>query len=337
MSMTQSALRAAPAASVGPADAAHSGGTSCAAASFAAATTAATSPVATLESVVKRYGKTDALRGLDLTLRRGEVVALLGPNGAGKTTAVRLLLGLIAPDGGKARVLGRDPRAAGARARIGAMLQVARVPEALSVREHIDLFRSYYPRPLAADEVIRRAALEGIENRRFGDLSGGQRQRALFGLALCGNPDLVFLDEPTVGMDLQSRRQLWEEIRTLAAAGKSVLLTTHYLEEADSLASRIVVIDKGRLLCEGTPEEIKHSVSGRRIRCVTRLDAGYLRALPSVISVRLDRDAVVIHAERPEEVVRRVLVEDPTLRGLEVCAAPLEDAFLALTGNADQS
>jgi ABC-2 type transport system ATP-binding protein len=294
-----------------------------------------TGPVATLESVVKRYGKTEALRGLDLTLRRGEVVALLGPNGAGKTTAVRLLLGLISPHAGHVRVLGRDPRTAGARTRIGAMLQVARVPEMLLVREHIALFRSYYPRPLAAAEVIRRAGLAGIESRRFGDLSGGQRQRMLFGLALCGDPDLLLLDEPTVGMDLQSRRRLWDEVRSLAAAGKSVLLTTHHLEEADALANRVVVIDKGRLLREGTPAEIKHGVSGRRVRCVTRLDADSLRALPSVISVQRDREAVVIYAERPEELVRRLLLEDDSLHGLEVSAAPLEDAFLALTaGNA---
>jgi ABC-2 type transport system ATP-binding protein len=297
----------------------------------------ATSAVATLESVVKRYGKTAALRGLDLTLRRGEVVALLGPNGAGKTTSVRLLLGLIAADEGRVRVLGRDPRTTAARTGIGAMLQVARVPETLLVREHIALFRSYYPRPLTAAEVIRRAGLEGIENRRFGDLSGGQRQRVLFGLALCGDPELVFLDEPTVGMDLQSRRRLWEEVRALAARGKSVLLTTHYLEEADALANRIVVIDKGRVIREGTPTEIKHGVSGRRIRCVTRLDPAQVRALPSVISLQSDRDAVVIYAERPEEVVRHLLLADDSLHGLEVSAAPLEDAFLALLGGAGAS
>jgi ABC-2 type transport system ATP-binding protein len=324
MSITLSAPLAAPAVPVDP--------SAVRAAGAAATIAAAARPVATLESVVKRYGKTEALRGLDLTLRRGEVIALLGPNGAGKTTAVRLLLGLISPDEGRVQVLSRDPRAAAARTRTGAMLQVARVPEALSVREHIDLFRSYYPRPLPVTEVIRCASLEGIENRRFGELSGGQRQRTLFGLAICGDPELVFLDEPTVGMDLQSRRQLWEEVRRLAAAGKSVLLTTHYLEEADALAHRVVVIDKGRVICEGTPSEIKHGVSGRRIRCVTRLDHDYLRALPSVISVQRDREGVVMYAERPEELVRHLLTEDPSLHGLELSAAPLEDAFLALTG-----
>jgi len=298
----------------------------------AAPGTVEASCVATLESAVKRYGKTEALRGLDLTLRRGEVVALLGSNGAGKTTTVRLLLGLISPDSGRVRVLGRDPRAAAARTSIGAMLQVARVPETLLVREHIALFRSYYPHPLAAAEVVARAGLEGLESRRFGELSGGQRQRVLFGLALCGDPDLVFLDEPTVGLDLQSRRRLWEEVRALAARGKSVLLTTHYLEEADALANRVVVIDKGRLLREGTPAEIRHGVSARRIRCVTRLDPHYLSALPSVTSLQRDREAVIIYAERPEEVVRRLLLEDDSLHGLEVSAAPLEDAFLALTG-----
>lgn len=303
-----------------------------AATSSAEPDSAATGAVATLESAVKRYGKTEALRGLDLTLRRGEVVALLGPNGAGKTTTVRLLLGLISPDGGRVRVLGRDPRTSSARTRIGAMLQVARVPETLLVREHIALFRSYYPHPLAAAEVVRRAGLENIENRQFGDLSGGQRQRVLFGLALCGDPDLVFLDEPTVGMDLQSRRRLWDEVRALAASGKSVLLTTHYLEEADALANRVVVIDKGRVIREGTPSEIKHGVSGRRIRCVTRLDPEHVRALPSVLSLQSDRDAIVIYAEDPEEVVRRLLLADDSLHGLEICAAPLEDAFLALTG-----
>ena len=294
---------------------------------------AADAVLASLESVVKRYGRTEALRGLDLTLRRGEVIALLGPNGAGKTTAVRLLLGLISPDEGRVRILGRDPRTSGARTRIGAMLQVARVPETLLVREHIALFRSYYPRPLPPAEIIRRAGLDDIENRRFGELSGGQRQRVLFALALCGDPDLVFLDEPTVGMDLQSRRRLWDEVRALAGRGRSVLLTTHYLEEADALANRVVVIDKGRVIREGTPSEIKHGVSGRRIRCVTRIAPDRVRAMPSVISLHDDRDAIVICAERPEEVVRRMLLEDDSLHGLEISAAPLEDAFLALTGD----
>lgn len=182
-----------------------------------AARSVATTPAAVLESVIKRYGKVEALRGLDLVLPRGEVIALLGPDGAGKTTAIRLLLGVISPSAGSVRVLGRDPRTASARTRIGAMLQITRMPQMLLVREHIALFRSYYPCPLAAAEVVRRAGLEGIEHRRFGELTGGQKQRVLFGLALCGDPDLIVMDEPTVGMDLHSRRRLWDEVRALAS------------------------------------------------------------------------------------------------------------------------
>jgi ABC-2 type transport system ATP-binding protein len=290
-----------------------------------------TRAIARLESVTKRYGPVIALDNFSLTLHAGEVVALLGPNGAGKTTAVRLLLGLISPQQGTVRVLGRDPRDSDARIRIGAMLQVSRVPEMLRVREHIDLFRSYYPQPLSGAEVVRTAKLEGIENQMFGKLSGGQKQRVLFGLALCGNPDLIFLDEPTAGMDIESRRALWDQIRALSAAGKTVLLTTHYLEEADMLANRIVVINKGKVVSEGTPADVKSRVSGRRIRCITQLNPDFLATLPTVIDVQQDREAVVILAERPEIVVREMLQRDETLHGLEISAAALEDAFLALT------
>jgi len=293
--------------------------------------------VAQLHGVTKRYGAVTALEQFSMELRAGEIVALLGPNGAGKTTAVRLLLGLIAPQAGSVRVFGRDPRDAAARTRIGAMLQISRVPEMLRVREHIDLFRSYYPAPLPTADVLRMAKLDSVAGQLFGNLSGGQKQRALFGLAICGNPDLIFLDEPTVGLDIESRRALWDEIRALSAAGKTVLLTTHYLEEADALASRIVVINKGKVISEGTPAEIKHRVSGRRIRCITQLDPDFLRALPTVTDVQRDREAVVILAEQPERVVREMLLRDATLHGLEIAAAALEDAFLALTSDAAQA
>ena len=296
-----------------------------------------TRPIARLHAVTKKYGPITALDNFSLTLNAGEVVALLGPNGAGKTTAVRLLLGLISPNSGSARVLGRDPRDSDARTRIGAMLQVSRVPEMLRVREHIDLFRSYYPQPLPMADVIRAAKLEGIEEQMFGKLSGGQKQRALFALALCGNPDLIFLDEPTAGMDIESRRALWDQVRALSAAGKTVLLTTHYLEEADMLASRVVVINKGKVVCEGTPAEIKHRVSGRRIRCITQLDRDFLRTLPTVSDVQQDREAIVVFAEHPESVVRTMLQRDETLHGLEIAAAALEDAFLALTTDSAQA
>jgi ABC-2 type transport system ATP-binding protein len=207
--------------------------------------------------VTKNYGMVEALRGLDLTIGPGELVALLGANGAGKTTAVRTLLGLSKPTSGEVRVFGGDPRDARSRTRIGALLQVARVPETLRVREHIHLFSSYYPNPRPIDEVIVAAGLEGLEKRKFGQLSGGQQKRLLFALALCGNPDLLVLDEPTTGLDVEARRGLWKQIRAFIAGGRSVLLTTHYLAEAEALASRVVVIHKGVVMAEGTPQEIK--------------------------------------------------------------------------------
>jgi ABC-2 type transport system ATP-binding protein len=213
--------------------------------------------VAELRSVTKRYGPVEALRGIDLTIEPGELVALLGPNGAGKTTAVRILLGLAQPTSGQASVFGQPPASHEAKLRRGALLQVAKVPETLRVREHIELFSSYYQKPLPIQETLAAAGLKGIENKLFGDLSGGQKQRALFALAICGNPDLLFLDEPTVGLDVEARRALWARIRGFVDRGGSVLLTTHYLDEADALAHRIVVINQGRIVAEGTPAEIK--------------------------------------------------------------------------------
>jgi ABC-2 type transport system ATP-binding protein len=290
--------------------------------------------VAALDCVTKQYDATRALDGLSLSLRPGEILALLGPNGAGKSTAIRCLLGLIAPTSGTARIFGQDPRHPAARARIGAMLQVASVPPVITVREHIDLFRGYYPRPLPEAEIVRIAQLEGIENKQFGNLSGGQKQRVLFGLSIAGDPDLVFLDEPTVGMDIEARRGLWAQIRALAARGKTVLLTTHYLEEADALAHRIVVIDKGRIVSQGTPAEIKSQATGangRRIRCHTALSDDILLALESVTAVARQGSVVTVTAAHAESVLRHMFSLDPTLSNLEVTSPALEDAFLELT------
>jgi ABC-2 type transport system ATP-binding protein len=214
-------------------------------------------PVAELHAVTRNYGAIAALRGIDLAIEPGEVVSLLGPNGAGKTTAVRILLGLIQPTSGRAEIFGHPADSRYARLRRGAQLQVARVPETLRVREHIQLFSSYYENPLPLEETLQTAGLLEIRNRLFGELSGGQKQRVLFALAICGNPGLLFLDEPTVGLDVESRRALWARIRAFAKRGGSVLLTTHYLDEADALSHRIAVIHQGRIIAEGTPSEIK--------------------------------------------------------------------------------
>lgn len=298
---------------------------------FTATHARATQPVATLTNVTKKYGSVTALNNLSLTLHPGEIVALLGPNGAGKSTAVRLLLGLSTPASGTARIFGCDPREAATRTRIGAMLQVASVPKTLTVREHIDLFRSYFRAPLSFAEVVRIAQLEGIEDRLFEKLSGGQKQRLLFGLAICGNPEVVFLDEPTVGLDIEARRGLWLQIRDLAARGKTVLLTTHYLEEADALAHRIIVINKGQVVSEGTPSEVKGRFASRKIKCCTRLSTAQIWAVPGVIDVEQTGSQMTITAGNAEAVVRKLLAYDEHLSGLEVIAPGLEDAFIALT------
>jgi ABC-2 type transport system ATP-binding protein len=287
--------------------------------------------VASLEGVNKNYGPVRALRGVDFRVRAGEVVSLLGPNGAGKTTAVKLLLGLMPPNAGKVRVFGVDPTNPENRMRTGAMLQVGRVPETLRVREHIDLFSSYYQKPMRAEEILAAAGLEKLADRKFGDLSGGQRQRVLFALAICGDPDMLFLDEPTVGLDVEARRLLWDEIRRMVDRGKTVLLTTHYLQEADALADRIAVIHQGEIIAEGTPAEIKAKTSGKRIRCVTSLSVNVVRQMPGVRDAKEDREAIEIHAAEAESVVRELLLRDPQLSGLEITSAGLEDAFLALT------
>lgn len=287
--------------------------------------------VASLHCVNKNYGSVRALRGVDFRVCAGEVVALLGPNGAGKTTAVKLLLGLMPPSAGKVRVFGQDPVNPENRMRTGAMLQVGRVPETLRVREHIDLFSTYYQNPMPLPQVLAAAGLEKLSNRKFGELSGGEKQRVLFALAICGDPDLLFLDEPTVGLDVEARRLLWDEIRQMVKRGKTVLLTTHYLQEADALASRIAVIHQGEIIAQGTPGEIKALTSGKKIRCITALNIAALRQIPGVSVVKQDREAVEIHASEAERVVRELLARDPSLSGLEVTSAGLEEAFLALT------
>lgn len=308
--------------------------------------------VVSLSHITKRYANgVLALDDLSLTLHPGEIVALLGPNGAGKSTAVKLMMGLSAPTSGVVRVFNADPCHAVTRLRTGVMLQVGRAPEMLRVREHVNIFRGYYPNPMPYADLVRAAGLgdsgpgkkDGIESRMFGQLSGGQKQRTLFALALAGDPDLVFLDEPTVGLDIESRRGMWAEIRSLATRGKTVLLTTHYLEEADALAHRIIVINKGRVVCEGTPAEVKSlgaATSGtstsrtlKIVRCVTAVPVPTLLAIPGVTSAETLGPTTTITSTQPEQTLRELLALDQTLHALEITSPALEDAFLALTTN----
>ena len=316
--------------------------TQAAATDYAATTSPSPENVASLSGITKRYAKgVLALDDLSLSLCKGEIVALLGPNGAGKSTAVKLMMGLSMPSSGSVRIFGADPRQTATRLRTGVMLQIGRAPEMLRVREHINIFRRYYPTPMPYDEIVRAASLEGLEERMFGQLSGGQRQRVLFAIALAGDPDLIFLDEPTVGLDIETRRGMWTQIRSLAARGKTILLTTHYLEEADALAHRIVVINKGRVVCEGTPAEVKSlgsaSTGGsasrnlKIIRCSTSLSRLTLLQLRGVTSVETTGDLTAITSTQPEATLRELLALDETLHSLEIKSPALEDAFLALT------
>ena len=290
--------------------------------------------IARLSGASKRYGATTALEPTDLELRAGEVVALLGPNGAGKTTTVHLLLGLLRASTGTARLFGEDPRSASARSRIGAMLQIAKVPDVLTVREHVELVRTGYVRPLATAEVLAAAGLGDLADRRFGELSGGQKQRVFFALALAGDPELLFLDEPTVGLDADSRRALWAVIRERVATGTAVVLTTHYLEEAEALADRIVVLADGRIVADGARDEIVDRSRRRKVRARTTLDADALRTLPGVVSVAVHRDRAELDVVDPaEDAVRALLAHDPGLRDLEVERGGLEDALGALLGS----
>lgn len=291
------------------------------------------SVVATLSGVTKKYGEVTALRNVSLSVRRGELLSVLGPNGAGKTTAIRLLLGLSTPASGQVTVFGQNPRNVSTRRRVGTMLQVSKVPETLKVREHIDLFCSYYANPLPRKEILNAAGLEGLENRLFGKLSGGEKQRVLFALAICGDPELLFLDEPTVGLDVNTRYLIWQQIRRLIQQGRTVILTTHYLEEVDALADRVIVLNQGTVVAEGSPAEIKARTAQRKIRCSTQLPLDQVWAIPAVSDVLARDTRIEILTSQVEPVLRELFSRDPNLSSLDISNSSLEEAFLQIIGS----
>jgi ABC-2 type transport system ATP-binding protein len=286
-----------------------------------------------LKGAVKSYGAVRAVNGLDLEIPAGGVTALLGPNGAGKSTAIGLMLGRLRPDSGTAHIFGLDPRELAARRRIGVMLQTAKLPRQLQVGEIIALFAGYYPAPMPVAEAVKLAGLEGLEKRRCAALSGGQQRRLQFAMAAVGRPDLLLLDEPSVGLDLEARRAMWATVRLLRERGATILLTTHHLEEAEALADRVVVIDKGRVRAEGTVTEMKSIVSGRTIRCVTALDDAALAALPGVRSLTRSGRTAVLVTGNADETMRALLMADASVADLEIASAGLEEAFDALVAN----
>jgi ABC-2 type transport system ATP-binding protein len=294
-------------------------------------------PAVELIDAHKSYGSVQALKGVNVVIPRGELVAMLGPNGAGKTTSINLMLGLRKPSSGQVKLFGLDPNDRRARSRCGVMLQESGVPDTLTVRELVELFGSYYPHPMAPERAIALAGLEEQARRASGKLSGGQRQRLYFALAVCGDPDLIFFDEPTVGMDVESRRGFLDAIREFARSGKTIVLTTHYLEEADELAERVVVIDRGVVVADASPAEIKSRVVGKRVSFTTArpLSEADLRGLP-VTGVDISGSRVRLMSKAPEAVLRHLFNSGVEFGDLTVVGADLEEAFIAITHEAEK-
>jgi ABC-2 type transport system ATP-binding protein len=264
------------------------------------------------------------------------LLALLGPNGAGKTTAIGLLLGLVRADAGSVELFGRDPQDIAARRNIGVMLQDAQLPPTLRVGELLRLTASYYPAPRSLAECAGLAGVDDLLLRPYGKLSGGQQRRVQFALALCGNPKLLFLDEPTVGMDIQARQKLWAAIRALVAEGCSVVLTTHYLEEAEALAQRVCVMARGRIISEGTVDALRARVALKRVRCRSALAPPDVAGWPEVAEARMEGECLWLSTPCVEDLLRRLLQADAALHGLEVQSAGLADAFTEITEAADR-
>ncbi|MCU1587947.1 MAG: putative transporter ATP-binding protein [Frankiales bacterium] len=287
--------------------------------------------------LTKRYGSVLAVDDLDLVIEAGEVVALLGPNGAGKSTTVDLLLGLNRPDSGTVALFGGSPAVATRSGRVGATLQAGGLIDKLTVRELIDVLGSFSPHPLGTEEVLQRAGISNIGSRMTDKLSGGQGQRVRFAMAIAGDPDLLVLDEPTVAMDVTARRAFWSTMRTWTDAGRTVLFATHYLEEADAYADRVILMARGRVVADGPTAEVKAAVGGRVIRASWPAPGAQadrrLRALPGVTSVELRGDVVTLHCADSDAALRGLLALSPKIRNVEVSGAALEEAFLTLTSD----
>lgn len=288
--------------------------------------------VITMEHVDKEYKGTHAVKDLSLHIEEGTVTALLGPNGAGKTTTVSMLLGLQKPTRGQIRILGGSPDQPEARQSVGAMLQDISVIDRLTVRETMDLFRSYYANPLPLANLLAMSGLEKEQNKYATSLSGGQKRRLDFALAMAGDPKILYLDEPTVGMDVGSRQLFWESVRAMAGKGRTIILTTHYLDEADSIADRIVVINQGKLIADGTPAQIK-SAQGRKMITFTageQLRPDSLSGLPGIVDTVWSGRKVKLTSADTDQLIRTLIQHNLDIRDIEISAGGLEDAFQTL-------
>ena len=305
-----------------------------------ARTQAATERAIVVEGLTKRYGSAVAVDGLSFAVERGEVFALLGPNGAGKTTTIEILEGYRTADSGTVRVLGQDPRQRGGlRQRVGVMLQQSAIYPNIQVLEALRMFCAYYARPADPQTLLRLIGLEEKAGARFKTLSGGQKQRLSLGLALAGNPDLVFLDEPTASMDPQARLVTWELINGMRARGVTLVLTTHYLEEAQRLADRVAIVDRGRLVALDTPARLMAQAGTTMVRfaATPSLSTASLAALPGATAAREERPGIyAVEGDDPDELLIEVAIwsraQGARIRELRVEHATLEDVFLTLTG-----
>jgi ABC-2 type transport system ATP-binding protein len=293
------------------------------------------SVIASAYALTKSFLGKKALDNIDIEIKSGQVLAILGANGAGKTTLINILLGRLDADSGDVSVFGVKAGSLQAKRQAGAMLQVANLPETLKIKEHIQLFQSYYPRPMDYQKVISYAGLQDIQNRYSKKLSGGEKQRLLFALSICGNPKLLFLDEPSVGMDVEARHGLWQAIRDLKAAGTGIVLTTHYLEEADNLADEIVLIKEGQVIRQGSSEAIKASISHTTIRFNYNEKPGAFAQLPGVVSMQPSGKFIQLHSQNVNQTLLALLSTYPNLQDLTVSSAGLEEAFLQLNGAGD--
>lgn len=287
------------------------------------------SPLAT-RGLKKRYGATTALDGVDLTIEAG-VTAILGQNGAGKTTLIKCALGLEQPTGGNITLFGLTPSQRASRRRVGVMLQDTELPDLLTGRELLTLFASYYLHPQPLDRLIELTRIGRFVDQRYKKLSGGQKRRIQFALSIVGNPDLVFLDEPTTGLDTRARKALWETVRGFAEAGRSIVLTTHYLEEADALADRVVILKEGRVIADATAEEIRSTVAGSLIRCATSAERSALKRLPACTQLRHTGRMTELRSTDATATLRALFDIDPEARDLTVSKPRLEDIFEELS------
>ncbi len=286
-----------------------------------------------LSGLVKRFGDVCAVNGLDLAIEPGEVVAFLGPNGAGKTSTIDMVLGLSRPGEGAVTVFGLDPLDAVAQGRVAAVMQSGGLLKDLTVQETVQLIASLHHNPRPVDEVMRRAGITEIAGRRVDKCSGGEKQRLRFATALLPEPDLLILDEPTTGMDVEARRAFWSAIREDAAAGRTVLFATHYLDEADAYADRIIMIRRGEVVADGTASEVRAMSSGRTVRAsFPGADPARLAALPGVNTVEMRGETVLLQCQDSDAVLRELIL-NTSAHDFEVTAHNLEDAFIALTGD----